>query len=76
MTDEKFVTMITEAFTSAPTIEDSYRGRCANPTCGKGKDAKGNRVRARVPSVGAFCCPDCRKSVKEAKRQSARVRPS
>jgi hypothetical protein len=49
--------------------QSSYKGRCANQTCGSGRDLKGNRVRGRVPRVGDFCSPECRRVVREASRQ-------
>jgi len=49
--------------------EMAYQGRCANQTCGSGRDLKGNRVRGRVPRIGDFCSPECRKVVREASRQ-------
>ena len=70
MSDEHFVNMISAGFDKPR--DDAFRGRCANLTCGKGRDAKGNRVRARVPEIGGLCSPECKKVVKEAQKQSRR----
>jgi hypothetical protein len=42
--------------------EAEFRGRCANKNCGKGKDARGNRVRAKVPARGDFCSSSCQRA--------------
>jgi hypothetical protein len=51
--------------------ESEFKGRCANKHCGKGKDARGNRVRARVPTIGDFCSTSCQKAHAEV---SSRVK--
>jgi hypothetical protein len=48
------------------------RGRCANRSCGQGKDERGNRVRAKVLKVGDFCSSACSSRIKEAAKQKKR----
>jgi hypothetical protein len=61
----------TERQTSNAKVDETgYKGRCANQTCGSGRDVKGNRVRGRVPRIGDVCSKDCRKVVREAATQN------
>ena len=48
------------------------RGRCANRSCGQGRDERGNRVRAKVLKVGDFCSSACSLRVKDAAKQKKR----
>jgi hypothetical protein len=42
-------------------VTAGFKGRCASNACGKGRDARGNRVRAQVPRRGDYCSAFCRK---------------
>jgi len=62
--DHLAVALGTEILASAEAItiasnakvdETHYKGRCANQTCGSGRDLKGIRVRGRVPRIGDVC---------------------
>jgi hypothetical protein len=57
------------AQTIRPASEPTYRGRCAYRPCGKGKDARGLRVRARVPKVGDFCSTGCRDAHRQVQKR-------
>lgn len=55
-------------------VEVESRGRCANKACGRGRDPKGKRVRAKVPKVGDFCSNVCKMIVKDAAKQTQRAK--
>jgi hypothetical protein len=63
---------VTAAVTKPQQATVELRGRCANQTCGQGRDEKGNRVRARVLERGDICSKDCRVKIREAKKQAIR----
>jgi hypothetical protein len=52
-----------------PVSVATYRGRCAYKPCGKGKDARGLRARARVPKFGDFCSEGCWDSDREVQKR-------
>lgn len=50
-----------------------FKGRCASKACGKGRDARGNRVRAQVPRRGDYCSAFCRSVGEEVQRRKDRA---
>jgi hypothetical protein len=44
---------------------NGFKWLCGYKSCGKGRDKKGNRARARVPEKDDFCSTACRKATAE-----------
>lgn len=54
-------------------VTTGFKGRCASKACGKGRDARGNRVRAQVPRRGDYCSAFCRSVGEEVQRRKDRA---